>query len=233
MALCGALTLPAAAAASPLAKAHALVLVLYGLRLNTFLLYRELAIPRFRKFRETIEANTKKIGGRLARTPFVLGCSFLYGCMGAPLLLTAAAPATGPLRVLLAAEVGLMYLGFAVAAVGDTHKTVAKARRGEDSLVTGGVFSRLRHPNYTGELLLWGASAAAGLTSALTGATLPTLGVAASLGWGAAACTGFAGIAFVLLRAAAGLEKKQAEKYGGGDGLYEDWVAGSWAGPTL
>jgi len=45
--------------------------------------------------------------------------------------------------------------------------------------------------------------------------------------------TGFAGIAFVLLRAAAGLEKKQAEKYGGGDGLYEDWVAGSWAGPTL
>jgi hypothetical protein len=40
---------------SPLAVAHAAVVLAYGARLNVFLLYRELAIPRFRKFRETIE----------------------------------------------------------------------------------------------------------------------------------------------------------------------------------
>ena len=40
---------------SPLAVAHAAVVLAYGARLNLFLLYRELAIPRFRKFRETIE----------------------------------------------------------------------------------------------------------------------------------------------------------------------------------
>jgi len=40
---------------SPLAVAHAAVVLAYGARLNLFLLYREMAIPRFRKFRETIE----------------------------------------------------------------------------------------------------------------------------------------------------------------------------------
>ena len=41
---------------SPLATAHAAVVLAYGARLNLFLLYRELAIPRFRAFREKIEA---------------------------------------------------------------------------------------------------------------------------------------------------------------------------------
>ena len=53
MAACGILMFPATS--SVIAKAHSLVLVLYGVRLNVFLLYRELFIPRFRKMREKIE----------------------------------------------------------------------------------------------------------------------------------------------------------------------------------
>ena len=49
---------------------------------------------------------------------------------------------------------------------------------------------------------------------------------------------GYAGIAFVLMQAATGLERRQKEKYGGGEadeagGAYEAWVARSWPGPLL
>lgn len=235
MAACGALMLPAATATGTLARWHAVVLVLYGVRLNLFLLYRELTIPRFRKFREKIEENTKKKGNRLARTPFVLGCSFLYLCMGAPLRLTAAAPVSGLSKSLLTVEVVLMYLGFLVAALGDLQKTIVKAAKGENALVTGGLFRFLRHPNYTGEMLLWASSAAAAFTVAP--AALPTMPTLAAAGWLAASLVGFAGIAFVLVGAATSLEKKQEEKYGAGasgvgGGPYETWVTGSWAGPT-
>ena len=60
----------------------------------------------------------------------------------------------------------------------------------------------------------------------------------ALVGWLTASCTGFAGISFVLIQAATGLEKKQKEKYGVresglADGAYEEWVAKSWPGPTM
>ena len=47
---------------SPLAVAHAAVLLAYDSRLNLFLLYRELAIPRFREFREKIEVRPGVLG---------------------------------------------------------------------------------------------------------------------------------------------------------------------------
>ena len=94
------------AAPNRLAAAHALCVLCYGVRLNVFLLWRELSVERFRKFRETIEDRAKASGGRLKRTPFVLSCAFLYYCMTAPLLITSslAPPATFvPLTLTVAA----------------------------------------------------------------------------------------------------------------------------------
>ena len=56
-------------------------------------------------------------------------------------------------------------------------------------------------------------------------------------GWVGASCTGFVGIAFVLVGATSALEKKQKERYsadstGVGAGQYEAWIKRSWAGPT-
>ena len=48
-------------------------------------------------------------------------------------------------------EVVLMCSGCLVAALGDVWKSVAKARRGSDALVTDGPYALLRHPNYTGD----------------------------------------------------------------------------------
>jgi len=114
--------------ATPLATMHALVVLAYGIRLNLFLLYRELTIPRFRAFREKIEERAISRGSRLSRMPFLLSCSCLYFCMACPVLLTAQfAPLSGTAAAAcLASLVGLMVLGFGVAAIGDVTKTVVK-----------------------------------------------------------------------------------------------------------
>ena len=44
-------------------------------------------------------------------------------------------------------------LGFLLGAVGDLNKTIGKALKGEDELITGFVFRFFRHPNYTGEVI--------------------------------------------------------------------------------
>ena len=159
-ALVGALTLPHATTA--VGRAHALTILLYGARLNVFLLWRELSFERFRKLRERIEDRAVSRGSRLARTPFIASCSFLYFCMTAPLHVTASAPPTAALRACVAASA----IGFFVAAAGDIGKSIVKARRGEDALVA---FPLLRHPNYTGEMLGWLANAGAAAAGAVGG----------------------------------------------------------------
>ena len=43
--------------------------------------------------------------------------------------------------------------GFLLGAIGDLNKTIGKALKGEDELITGFVFRFFRHPNYTGEVI--------------------------------------------------------------------------------
>ena len=210
-----------------LAGMHAFALLFYGVRLNLFLLYRELNIPYFRQVRERIEARASP--NRLSRTPFVLGVAFLYACMATPVIVsanssfmtsrvffsTAGCPGTYILRFL----VGTTWVGFLLAALGDLTKTVVKANSDSpDKLVTSGVYGWLRHPNYTGEWFGWTASALAALT-------VPKASKAAKL----AAVVGAFGIDFILMQATGGLERRQKEKYGDSE-EYQKWIQRSWSG---
>ena len=103
-AIMGALVLRAAP--TPLAAAHAAAVLVYGVRLNAFLLWRELNIPRFREFREKVEARAVSAGGRLKRTPFVLSCAALYACLAAPAIVTSSTAATGVLTTALVGVAG-------------------------------------------------------------------------------------------------------------------------------
>lgn len=213
---------------------HAWALIFYGIRLNLFLLYRELYITRFRKFRQQIEerrtatmkgGDTTSIQTRLqSRTPFVIGCATLYACLVAPLIITSQEVMSSNV-FLVNCFIGLTWVGFVVAALGDLQKSFIKATLGEDVLVKGTLFSRLRHPNYTGEALAWTSSFLASVTVAIMNRQpnfiLPLL--AATFGW--------IGIIGVLVMAATGLEKRQFEKYK--DTVeYQQWIKRSWAGPT-
>jgi len=216
-----------------IAAIHAASLLVYGIRLNLFLLYRELFLPKFRKFREKIEDKSKSKGGRPSRTPFILGVAMLYFCLGIPIITTASSSSLSLTTIpfwsidtvlfsklnIVRFLIGTTWFGFVLAMIGDTTKSYMKAKEGEDHLVTGGIFCFLRHPNYTGEILGWTSNA---VLSLLLGK--PQFAVASIFG--------AMGINFVLLQATASLERKQKEKYGD-DEKYQTWIQRSWGGFTI
>jgi len=221
---------------SAIAACHASAVFFYGVRLNLFLAYREIFVPRFAKMRERIEERAVARGSRLARTPFILSCAVLYGCMTAPLLIMEKIYGSAPLLIngqdwphlaLLVSSV-FTWFGFLLGAIGDAWKSFSKARNSDDHLVTGGVFSLFRHPNYTGEAIGWTANCAAGFVAVLSAGSgwqhwkqyLPYLG---------ASVAGCMGICTVLSAATANLEQRQKDQYGDTE-KYKAWMRGSWGG---
>lgn len=104
-----------------------------------------------------MEERASARGSRIGRAPIVVSCGLLYYALFSPLLLTAMVG--GSLKVpsvaMLAMKglVGMQWIGFLMGAVGDFTKSyVKKSENDEKFLVTSGIFSLLRHPNYTGEL---------------------------------------------------------------------------------
>eukprot|EP00985_Skeletonema_marinoi_P008416 scaffold3803_cov105-Skeletonema_marinoi.AAC.4 len=228
---------------------HAFALFFYGTRLDLFLLYRELCLPRFRAMRERIEDRAKKQGSRLKRTPFLLSCTFLYFCMVCPALVTTklcegmsmscAVGLGGGLASFLEQSLRLSVIlalsGFLLGAVGDLNKSIGKMLKGEDTLITGGIFRFFRHPNYTGEVIGWSSSCLAAFLAVALKAVTDTssnggLHIWKSMaGFLSLSVMGVTGISFVLGTATAGLEFRQQEKYGDSE-EYKQWVKKSWVG---
>jgi len=230
---------------------HAFSLLFYGTRLDLFLLYREVFLARFRAMRERIEERAKKQGSRWKRTPFLISCAFLYFCMMTPLLITSrvcegvgmacgGGLVGGGLVSALESSVRLSVvgalLGFLLGAFGDMNKTIGKALRGEDALITGGIFRFFRHPNYTGEVIGWNFSCLAGFLAVAWKTVKEGNGARGSLAlWKSMgpylllSVMGAVGISFVLATATTGLEFRQKEKYGDTE-EYKEWVKKSWAG---
>ena len=143
--------------------------------------------------------------------------------LAAPAMVTARASRPG---LLCAFFTGFAWAGLLLAAVGDLTKSLVKRELGADALVVTGVFQYFRHPNYTGEQILWTCSMAAGFAAAMAGGwkALP-----ASAGWLAASVVGWAGIFFVLAKATATLEAKQAKRFE----AFQKWRASAWGGICL
>lgn len=229
-----------------LVQIHAAAIIFYGVRLNIFLLYRELFLERFRRMRERIEdRQTKKeegagtIGRLINRIPFIISCSLLYLGLVSPQLTSAKSlqminqcgiDASNSLAWgVYKSLVGLTWIGFVIAAIGDLTKTMVKSWKGPDHLVTGGMFALFRHPNYTGEVIGWTSNFLASTIAMY----LSGYGVKAWKDWVIPmllGSLGLLGIIFVLTAATTNLERRQKEKYGEID-AYKNWKA--WAGFQL
>jgi steroid 5-alpha reductase family enzyme len=217
---------------------HAMALIFYGTRLNFFLAVRTFLSARMRGFVDKVEDRAKARGNRLSRAPFLLSCGLLYYGLAAPLLFTSKLTndVLSPSWVLplMKALVGIEWFGFGLAALGDFTKTYVKQTKGEDILVSSGIFSLLRHPNYTGEMIGWTANSLVGIVAftLLAKASTTRAMLLPLAGTMAAQTLGWVGIIFVLLQATAGLEKRQKEQYGDKP-EYASWISSTWSGWVL
>jgi len=178
--------------------------LVYGLRLGGYIFARERTVESKRKQFE--EMNKRPI---LKRTPLALGVSLLYAFMVSPALfaLRGTLDAGSVLKKVQLCFTGVSAFGMLLEAVADQHKyeVKRKSKEGEESFVgpTTWSYTICRHPNYLGEILFWAGLFGAGSVS-FGKSIVP---------W---ACGGLGlwGILSIMLGASAGLDKKQAEKYG-------------------
>ena len=187
----------------PLRLAAAGMVVLWALRLATFLFGRILRLKvdhRFDGIREDFRA--------FARFWALQTVSVSVIMLPVIAILAAAPPAFSPLHALGAA---LWLAGLLVETVADAQKAAWK-RSGAKGLIVTGLWSWSRHPNYFGEFLLWWG---------LWVFALPSLA-----GWWHLAVLGPLCITLLLLRVTGIplLEKSAEERYGN-DTAYRDYKA--------
>lgn len=232
-----------ASSSSGLTRLHAAPLCFYGIRLSIFLIIRNIISTRIQEMNQRIEDRAQMKGNRwTTRLPFILSCGLLYYGLSIPLWFTKklsttiTTPLTGWKYSLMMSLIAIQWLGFGMAALGDFTKTYVKIQeKDEKFLVTSGIFSWIRHPNYTGEIIGWTGNAVTGLVAwglnmlffqkdgLFSPTALTNVGLL-SLGW--------VGILFVLLRATSTLETRQGKDYGDLS-KYQSWIATSWGGWKL
>jgi steroid 5-alpha reductase family enzyme len=179
-----------------------LVLFLYGVRLATYLLVRELKHPAYVKTVSFDQVNNED------RSPFVLcmiwfSCVILYICQTFPVTahLDALAHGAVPNPVWAYAGLGLAVIGFLLETVADWQKNAAK-KTDPKRWVDTGVYRWVRCPNYLGEVLLWMGVLVSGIPAFCT--------------WWhwTLALLGFLGITYVMFSGARRLELRQDHNYG-------------------
>lgn len=216
---------------------HAAALIFYGFRLNAFLFLRNRLSPGYREIGKMIEERSQeKFKTRLSRLPFVISCGLIYYGLYLPVLLTsklasdtiAMKSAAGVGLTVMKILVGLQWLGYIAAALGDLTKSYVKAsEKNSKHLVTSGIFSILRHPNFSGEILSWTCNLLCGAVSAAY--MLRSKFSISILGYLTLSMFGSSGMLFVLLRATNNLEKRQQKEYGDTE-KYKEWVKNTWCG---
>jgi steroid 5-alpha reductase family enzyme len=217
---------------------HGASLIFYGLRLNAFLILRNVLSQRIQEFNTKVEERAIARGNRwTTRAPFILSCGLLYYGLTVPLwfhtqLTTASTTlAIPPLtRLVLQGLIAAQWFGFGIAAIGDATKFhVKQSQKNERYLVTSGIYAWWRHPNYSGEVIGWTANALLGLVTATLWMRQFTLTNILNL---ASLVLGWTGITFVLLRATESLEARQKKEYGNLP-QYQSWIQSTWGGWQL
>jgi len=177
--------------------------VLYGLRLTWFV---------YARYRSQGYSATRAKGERAnSSVPLPLrlfmwvSCGWLMTFLAMPAWVVA----TGPISAGVLAGGALMLAGLVLESVADAQKQTAKAVN-PATFVTAGLYSRLRHPNYLGEIIFQ-----AGLIVAAA--------AAATGGWSlAAGIPGPLYIVILMYYAARDQDHQQSQRYGT-DPAYQSW----------
>lgn len=184
------------------------LLMVYGIRLGGFLLWREIKSASYRK---TLKDAT---GGDKPMPVFVKAAiwvcvAIMYVLQVSPIFYRAAnGDPGGPMPVVGAV---VMALALVLESTADKQKSAAK-QRNPRRFCDSGLYKLVRCPNYLGEVLFWTGVLLSGL-GALTG----------PLQWGIA-LLGYLLIVYVMFSGAKRLELRQNKNYGS-DPEYQAYVA--------
>lgn len=195
--------------------AQALLLLLYGLRLGSFLLLRERE-PSYRKELADVESRSGHMGP-LRKVAIWIGVSVLYVLMCSPATLNIGRHLTHETHnsipapsVSLFVGVTVMFLGLSLEAWADRQKAAFK-RQFPSRFCDVKLYRVVRCPNYLGETLFWLGNFVCGLSAY------------SSLWHWAASVTGWLCITLVMIGSTKRLERKQDERYGS-DPDYQRYV---------
>ena len=195
--------------------AQCLLLVLYGLRLGSFLLLRE-RLPSYRKELADVESRSGHIGP-LRKLAIWIGVSILYVVMCSPATLNIERylirqPDAGTVAPSISVLVGVLVMvgGLLLEAWADRQKESFK-RQFPSRFCDVKLYRLVRCPNYLGETLFWLGNFVCGL-SAYT-----------ELWHWAASVSGWVCITLVMIGSTKRLERKQDERYGS-DPEYQRYV---------
>jgi steroid 5-alpha reductase family enzyme len=195
------------AAPSWMASAHASLLIAYGVRLFTFLVRRRLSWPRWAKvIGEMSNGKTIPLSKRLV---FVVSIGLFYALLCAPALFHRQVHSHSPLT---GCGLAIAALGLMLEAAADVQKSAFKRANGADAPIMTGLYARVRHPNYLGEVIFWTGSFLAGLPSIIQTARVGS--VASMLYKFSTSALGVVGIVGVMSGASKRLDGKQRQKYG-------------------
>ncbi len=177
------------------------LLIVFGMRLGTYLLLRERKATAYRKILYDPSLQKKKPVGVIVTV--WLFCAILYVLQVSPvafrLMNTKAGAEVSDLWAWIGSAVVLC--GILLEAFADIQKSAAK-KRNPKRFVDTGLYRIVRCPNYLGEVTIW------------TGAMLS--GIGAGLTWWhwLIAAVGYIGIVYVMFSGARRLELRQNEVYG-------------------
>lgn len=174
------------------------LLVLYGLRLGIFLLYREMGDGSYSKAAKENSGEKKKVSffSKLVLWPMV---SVIYVAQTSPVFFQLQEGGISTTST---------WVGFWIAASGLLIETTAdfqksaQKKKEPNMVAQKGLYRIVRCPNYFGEILFW------------TGIFVSSLGSLSGVAQWAIAVTGYVCIASVMFSAAKSLEKRQMERYG-------------------
>lgn len=176
-----------------------LLLVIYGLRLSGYLLFREVTVESF-KVKSKEGAMGGKSSGLAAAIPMWISVALMYFALTSPVYFRL--QAGGERNTLTLIGLAVMAIGIAMEAAADWTKYTHK-KKNPNSFCSNGLFSLVRYPNYLGEILTW------------TGVFLSAIGYYQGILQWLIAIAGFGAIFFVMMSAARDLEARQNKRYGG------------------
>ncbi|MFO0559536.1 MAG: DUF1295 domain-containing protein [Polyangiales bacterium] len=186
------------------------LLLLYGLRLGTYLIRREVS-PQFARELEEAHRRADKVPAKV-RPMIWLSVSVLYVLMFAPAAFNAqlALASTSPNSVVVLAGVAIMAAGLALESIADAQKAAYK-RENPKRFCDVGLYRFVRCPNYLGEITFWLGNLVAGASA-----------YAGPWRW-LASVAGFVCITLIMMGSTKRLEAKQRERYGARED-YQEYI---------